>query len=390
MDTTASPPIGARMSTIPPSGTIEVSRRVRALVAQGIDVVNLSGGFAEPQPDCLLRPITFEARRNVLGDPAGEKELRHAITDMVHREQNLAYDPETETVVTVGAKQGVYAALLALVEPGDEVLILDPCWMTYAPSVQLAGGVPVPAPLDRENAFRLDGRAMACHAGSRTRAVIITTPHNPTCRVFTTEELGSIADFAQSHNLWMLSDESFDKFVFDGREHVSIASLPEMRGRTGVLKSFSKAYALPGTRVGYLPAPEPLCRAAVRFNDHVITCASPLAQMIAIAALSHDPEWSERLRKAYQDKRDMAVAELANMPGLACAASEGTFYAYTDISATGMTSAEFAEHLLEKGRVAITPGSAFGRGDEGYVRVNFVGPVDAIREGLSRMRRALS
>ncbi len=380
---------GNRTSTIPPSGTLEVTRKVRALRRQGIDIVSLAGGAPEPGPDCLATPFKFPVESNVLGDPAGEMDLRTAIAAKLERDQGLIYDPETEVVVTIGAKQGVYASLLALIEPGDEVLVLDPCWVSYAPAVRLAGGVPRVVPFVHGGEYFLDGHALAARVNRRTRAVILNTPHNPTGRVFSGDELAAAARVVSDHGLWVLTDESFDKFVFDGHQHLSIASLAGMRARTIVLQSFSKAFALPGIRVGYLAAPSSVCQAVARLNEHLISCVSPLAQSIALAALADEPSWTHRLRDSFLSKRNIALEGLSNIRGMSCTVPEGTFYVFPDISAFGSTSSEFASRLLDQARVAVTPGSAFGAGAENHIRINLVGPVEALREGLERLRRVL-
>ena len=381
--------MGTRLPVLPPSGTMAVGAVVRNLRARGIDVIGLGGGIAEPAPDCLAQPVRFREERNVGSDPAGEMDLRIALAGKLKREHGLAYDPLTEIVVTVGAKQAVYSSLLALIDPGDEVLVLDPSWVSYAPAVMLAGGVVKPVTFKHDRTFRLDEAALRAQVTPRTRVMILNTPHNPTGRVFTIDELKAAARVAVENDLWVMSDESFDKFVFDGHRHVSIATLERMRDRTIVIQSFSKSFALPGARVGYLVAPAPVCRAVSRFNEHVITCVSPLMQSVALSALGNESEWTNRLLSHYREKRRVAHEALSRISGMKLTPTEGTFYAFPDITAFGMSSEDFTVRLLEEARVAVTPGSAFGDGAEGYVRINLVGPTDSLREGLSRMHEAL-
>jgi len=244
--------------------------------------------------------------------------------------------------------------------------------------------------LRRDGAFRLDAAAIAEAVTRRTRTIIINSPHNPTGRVFTQEELAGVADVAADRNLWILSDESFDKFVFDGNRHVSVAGLAGMRERTVVIQSFSKAFALPGARVGYLAAPAPLCRAVVRFNEHVITCVSPLMQSVALSALARETEWTEQLLDHYRLKRQVAEAALARIPGIRFRPTEGTFYAFVDVSAHDSSSEAFVDRMIERAGVALTAGIAFGTESEGHVRVNLVGPLSELREGLRRMHEELA
>jgi aspartate/methionine/tyrosine aminotransferase len=383
------PRINPRLRDLPPSGTMAVGAEIRRHRARGIDVINLGGGLAEPGPACLLAPLVLDPRRNAGGDPAGELDLRKALAEKLTRDQSLDFDPAGEIVITTGAKQAILPTLLAMLEPGDEVLLLDPSWVSYAPAIQLAGGVPKPVSLLQMNGFRLDASAIEAQLTSRSRAIILNNPHNPTGRVFTAEELAGVAAIAIERNLWVISDESFDKFVFDGRRHSSIATLARMRARTVVVQSFSKAFALPGARVGYLAAPAALCESVIRFNEHVITCASPLMQSLALSVLADEAAWTARLLDHYRVKRQIAHEALRTMAGLNFTPTEGTFYAFADIKTHCASSAEFAARLLDKAKVAVTPGIAFGGAAEGFVRINLVGPLDDIREGMRRMRVAL-
>jgi aspartate aminotransferase len=367
-----------------------VGAKVRSLRGRGFDVINLGGGMADPAPTCLERPIAFAAQRNVGADAAGEPDLRAALARKLGRDQGLVYDAATEVVVTTGAKQAILPVLLAILESGDEVLVLDPCWVSYAPSIRLAGGVPVPVSLRGEAGFRLDADALARALTPRTRAIIVNSPHNPTGRVFTRDELAGVAAVCLDRNLWVLSDESFDKFVFDGHRHQSIASIDGMQERTVVIQSFSKAFALPGARVGYLAAPARLCRAVITFNEHVITCVSPLMQSVALAALAEEAAWTERLLDRYRSKRQVAHAALARMPGIEFMPTEGTFYAFVDVRAHDSSSEAFADRMIQRAGVAITPGIAFGRGAEGHVRINLMGPLAELEEGLRRMHEELA
>jgi aspartate aminotransferase len=356
-----------------------------------MDVINLGGGMPDPMPDFLTRPLTFAASLNAGGDPAGDMELRRALAHKLLRDQGLSFDPSSEIVMTTGAKQALLPALFAMIEPGDEVLTLDPCWVSYAPTIRLAGGIPRPAPLARSgHSFRLDPALLREFVSDRTRAIIVNTPHNPTGRVFTHDELNDVATLALDRNLWVLSDESFDKFVFDGHCHISIAALEGMKHRTVVVQSFSKAFALPGARVGYAAGPASICAAMSRFNEHVITCVSPFTQSLALRALSNEKEWTAALQDAFRVKRAAIEDFKTSLPGVRLVRTEGTFYALADISARNASSEAFARWLLDTANVAVTPGIAFGAGAEGFIRVNLVGSLDAIRAGFSRIQAALA
>jgi aspartate/methionine/tyrosine aminotransferase len=380
---------GRRLENLPPSGTLQVGRKVASLRAQGINIINFGGGLPDPQPPCLAAPTVFPAQLNVVGSPAGELELRKAIASKLEAGTGVSYEPEHEIVVTIGAKQGIFASLFALIEPGDEVIVFDPSWVTYQPVVELADGKPAIASLRHGDTFLLDTGSLEAAITLRTRAIILNSPHNPTGRVFSTEEIEAVAQVARNHNLWILSDESFDKFVFDDNQHISVSQMPGMQERTVVLGSFSKAYALPGCRVGYLAAPQPLCEAITRLNEQIISCVSPLAQHVALQALAFEPDWTRTLKVHYQHKRDIAYEMLTANANLTGELPQGTFYLLVNIEKLGKSSEEVANYLLHKAHVAVTPGSAFGVQGEGFVRLNLVGSEDNLRVGLKRMLEAI-
>lgn len=377
--------LGRRLADVAPSAILEVSRKVREMRAVGRDVIHLGAGIPTPSPAYLKQPIEIDPNLNQLLDPAGIPDLRAALSARLMADYGLAYDPASQIVVTVGAKQACHAALFALIDPGDEVAILDPAWVTYGPTVELAGGVAKRFMLDPARDYALDAEAVAAACGPKCRVIILNTPHNPTGRVFTRDELQAVADLAIARNLWVISDESFDKYVYDGRAHVCIASLPGMAERTVMLRSFSKAYGFMGGRVGYLAAPARVAALVSRYNGHVISCVSPILQSVACHLLAGEPDWTEELRAAYQVKRDVTAAAVNVMPGLSCAVPEGTFYIWADVRPSGMSATDFCTDLLEGAGIALTPGEAFGALGEGFVRFNLAGPMDVIEEGLERM-----
>jgi len=291
-------------------------------------------------------------------------------------------------VATIGAKQGVYFAALALLERGDEVIVLDPCWVTYAPSVELAGGKAVPVPLAGPDK-RLDVAAIAAAVTPRTRAVLINTPHNPTGRVFTEAELSALAELVKGHDLWLICDESFDLFVFDGGRHLSPGVFDSIRARTILLYSFSKAFALPSYRIGMLVGPEPICRLVANCTQQLISSVSLASQKVACEALAAEAEWAPFLRRTYQAKRDACLAALRQDPRFDAPAPQGTFYLFPGIARFGRTSDDLTAHLLDKAGVAVTSGAAFGASGEGHIRLNLVGPLTTILEGARALLRGL-
>lgn len=364
------------------------TRKAAALRKAGADIINLAGGLPFPVAPSLAGACTFARAANSLGDPAGDLELRTRLARLVSGELGFEIDPAREIVITIGAKQALFATLMALIDVGDEVLVLDPCWVTYAPAVEMAGGRVRTVPLVG-NSFALDRNALEGCVTPHTKVLIINSPHNPTGRVFSDPELRSVAEIAERFGLWVIADESFDKFVFE-RPHVSVVRCPGMRERTVVLRSFSKAYALPGARVGSMIAPAPVCTLAARFNEQVLSSVSPLSQAIALRALDFEPDWTRQIQETYRAKRDLMMAHVGNMTKVRANLPEGTFYVLLDVRGLGPSSAAIAEDLLSTAGVVVTPGSAFGSGGEGYLRLNLAGDLDIVSEGAKRLQAAFA
>src|SRR5579872_773803 len=379
--------LAARLAALPPSGTLAVGEKVRALRAAGRTVFNLSGGAPDPAPPTGLSVPAIAVNENALGDPWGEASLRKAFAERLARRHGVVRR-ENEMVVTIGAKQGVYFAALALLELGDEVIVIDPCWVTYAPSVELAGAAAVPVPLAQPG-NRLDVAAIEAAITPRTRALLINTPHNPTGRVFSEGELAALADLVRRRDLWLICDESFDLFVFDKARHVSPGVFDAIRDRTVLLYSFSKAFALPSYRIGMLVGPEPICRLVATCTQQLISSVCLVSQKVALAALAQEPEWASFLRKTYQAKRDACVAVLRRDRRFDQSLPEGTFYLFPGIVRFGLSSDALAARLLDASAVAVTSGAVFGRAGEGHIRLNLVGSLPAILEGANALLRGL-
>ncbi|WP_375459675.1 pyridoxal phosphate-dependent aminotransferase [uncultured Enterovirga sp.] len=367
---------------LPPSGTLAVGERVRALRAEGHQVFNLSGGSPDPRAPIPLASPEIRPDENTLGDAWGEPALREEFARRLARIHGVQRSPRTEIVVTIGAKQALYFALLAMLEPMDEVVIVDPCWVTYGPSVALAGGCSVPVALGAGD--RLDLAAVAAAVGQRTRAIIINTPHNPTGRVFTETELSALAALVSDRKLWLICDESFDLFVFDDNRHLSPGVFDAIRDQTILLYSFSKAFAMPSHRVGMLVGPESVCRLVANCTQQVISSVSLASQKVAMEALVVEPSWAPTLRQAYQRKRDACMSLLAGDSRLELTPPQGTFYLFPRVARTGLSGDAMTEHLLRAG-VAVTSGAAFGTAGQDHIRINLVGPLPMIVEGVTRL-----
>jgi aspartate/methionine/tyrosine aminotransferase len=380
--------LSGRLGRLPPSGTLAVGEKVRALRASGRSIFNLSGGAPDPGPPVGLELPVIAPGENSLGDPWGELALRKSFADRLARRYNVVRGADCEMVVTVGAKQGLYFALLALLEPGDEVIVIDPCWVTYAPSVELAGGRAIAVPLAAPD-NRLDTDAIAAAVTERTRVVLINTPHNPTGRVFNEAELSALAHLVKERDLWLMCDESFDLFVFDGRTHLSPGVFDAIRDRTILLYSFSKVFALPSYRIGMLVGPEPVCSLVANCTQQLISSVALASQKVAHAALQKETEWAPLLRRTYQDKRDACLALLKQDARVDARAPQGAFYLFPNIERTGWSSERLATHLLDASGVALTSGAVFGGAGEGHIRLNLVGSLPALLEGTRALLQGL-
>ena len=381
-----------RVAGVQPSATVAVSDKARAMATQGLDVINLGGGDPDFDTPSHIVDAALEALRQGhthYVSSAGLRGLRAAIADKLREENGLEFDPDAEIIVTPGAKLALFAAIMATVEEGDEVLILDPAWVSYVPCVQLAGGVPVHIPLSAEDGFRVTDARLRPKLTPRSKLVIVNSPNNPTGRVLTREELEAVVKVALENDLLVLSDEIYEKILYDGHQHISIGSLPDMLDRTIVINGFSKAYAMTGWRLGYVAAKGPLAKEILKVQQHSVTCASSFTQYAGIAALTGPQYAVFQMVEEYRRRRDLITEGLNSLPGISCHQPEGTFYAFPDISATGMSSIEFADMLLSKARVAVTPGIAFGDSGEGHVRISFANSTQLIEKAIKRMRDVL-
>ncbi|MGN6562660.1 MAG: pyridoxal phosphate-dependent aminotransferase, partial [Thermomicrobiales bacterium] len=316
-------------------------------------------------------------------------ELRRAIVDKLRTENGLDYTPD-EIIVTPGGKPAVYASLMALVDREDEVLVLEPGWVSYAPEVVLAEGQPVMVPMPTDENFRVTAELLRAYITPRTKALIFCSPNNPTGRVATDDELHAIASVAQEHNLIVLSDEIYEKLVYDGRTHRSLATLPGMHERTITLNGFSKAYAMTGWRLGYLAAPAPIVKQILKVHSHSVTCATSFGQRGAVTALTGPQHFIGEMVAAYDRRRHLVTDGLNAIPGVRCALPEGAFYAFPDITGTGLSSADCAELLIDQAGVAVTPGSAFGPNGEGFLRLAYSTSDDLLQRAVERMGNVLA
>ena len=359
-------------------------RRFFDLAAEMPDCISLGVGEPDFKTPWAVREAGIESLE--LGHTrytsnAGLKELRIEISRYLERRFGLRYDPMSQVLITVGG-------IRTLVQPGDEVIIPEPCFVCYEPITTLSGGVPVPVPCRAEDAFRLRADALAAAITPRTKLLIMPFPNNPTGAVMEKEDLEAIAQVLRGTNIMVLSDEIYAELTYGLQPHVSIASLPGMAERTVVVNGFSKTYAMTGWRLGYACGPAPILQVMTKIHQSAIMSAPTTSQYAAITALRDCDLEIDRMRDEYNMRRRLVVRSFNEM-GLHCFEPRGAFYAFPCIQSTGMTSEEFCTRLLEKKHVAIIPGGAFGASGEGYARVSYAYSVEHLTEALKRIREFL-
>ncbi len=384
--------ISQRVAAVPPSGI----RRFFDIAATMKDVISL--GIGEPDfvtPQNVLDAGIASLRR---GDThytsnSGTIELRRALSEHLQRLYGVGYDPESELLITVGVSEALYLALTAILDPGDEVIVPQPCFVSYPAEVTFAGGVPVPIATQVENDFQVTGAEIEAKITPKTKAILIGYPNNPTGAVMSRERLLEIAALAEKHDLLVVSDEIYDRLVYgpmdgDGQpvRNACFPSLPGMRARTILLGGWSKDYAMTGWRIGYAAAPAELSAAMRKVHQYTIMSAPTMAQAAAVEALLRGDDHVEAMRQEYDRRRRLIVSGL-NEIGLKTFEPQGAFYAFPSIAASGMDDEEFAEKLLGEEQVAVVPGNAFGAGGEGYVRCSYATAYEKIEEALRRMER---
>lgn len=313
----------------------------------------------------------------------GSPEMREAVSVYLKERYGLTYSPTNEILVTVGTSEAVDLALRSLVDPGDEVLIPEPCYVSYEPNVRLVGGVPVYIRTRSENKFKLMAKDLEAAITSKSRVLIMPYPSNPTGAIMTEEEMAGIAELVKKHNLFVISDELYSELTY-GRKHCSFATLPGMHERTYVVNGFSKSFAMTGWRVGFLCGPGELLTQTVKIHQYTMLCAPIMAQRAATAALREGIPDMEKMIGIYDQRRRYLIDRL-NAMGLDCFEPEGAFYAFPSIRRTGMASEEFADQLLQEKLVAVVPGSGFGPGGEGFLRLCYAYSIEEIQEALDRI-----
>ncbi len=375
-------PLSKKIVQVQPSGI----RKFFDVAAEMDDVISL--GVGEPDFDTPWRIreegiFSLEKGRTFYTSNAGLQELRDEICKYLERKIHVSYDPKKETMVTVGGSEAIDVALRCMLDPGDEVLIPQPSYVSYLPCTIMADGVPVIVELKNENEFKLTVEDLEEKISDRTKILVMPFPNNPTGSIMTKEDLEPIAEFVKEHDLYVLSDEIYSELSYKG-EHVSIASLPGMRERTVVINGFSKGFAMTGWRLGYCCGPEVILKQMIKLHQFAIMCAPTNSQYAAVEGLRNCEDEVEEMRKAYNQRRRFLMHEFARM-GLECFEPFGAFYVFPSIREFGMTSEEFAERLLIEEKVAVVPGTAFGECGEGFLRISYAYSLDDLKAALGRL-----
>jgi aminotransferase len=379
--------ISERAQGLPPSGI----RKFFDLALTMQDVISLGVGepdFSTPWNICESSIYSIEQGKTSYTSNKGLQTLREAISRWLTRYYRLTYDSENEIIITSGVSEALDISIRAIVNPGDEILIAQPSYVSYAPCVTLAGGVPVPVECTEKDRFRLKPNALQEKITNKTKALMINFPNNPTGGVMRKEDLEAISDIVVDHDLLLISDEVYSELTYEG-QHVAAATVGDLWERTITLNGFSKAYAMTGWRVGYVCAPRALCEAALKIHQYVMLCAPVMGQVAALEALRSAEEDKNNMVNEYRLRRNMFVAGL-NRIGLPCHVPEGAFYGFPSVKETGLSDVDFAEQLLKEQRVAVVPGSVFGTGGADHLRCAYAVSRKQLTEALGRMETFMS
>jgi len=362
-------------------------------IASGLDGV-ISLGLGDPDhatPTHIVaaaQEALRDGRCDGYTDPAGLPELRRGIAAKLWRDNGFEADPETEITVTTGGQEGLYLLIQCLLDPGDEILVQDPRYSSYDEAIKRAGGVPILMPGREEDGFDLDPALVESKITPRTKAILLITPGNPTAAVLAPERLRAIAALAIRHDLLVIADEIYEKFVYDDAQHLSLASLPGMRGRTITLNGFSKTYAMTGWRLGYVVAPPALTRAIRALKAMVSVCAPVPSQWAGVAAMEGPQDCVDFFRRSYDERRRALMAALDDC-GFTYGYPRGAFYIFANTTSTGLPAFELSRRLLLEGKVLVFPGTAFGENWKHYLRFSLLQPTPVLLEALDRLRRVL-
>lgn len=387
--------LSKKASNIEPSITLAITAKAKELKSQGIDIIGFGAGEPDFNTPANIRNASIEAMEKgyTKYTPAsGINELKEAIINKFKNDNNLQYK-SSQIIISTGAKQCLSNAFFAILNPGDEVLIATPYWVSYPELIKLSDGIPVFVKTSKENSYKYDIESLKQYVTSKTKAIIINSPNNPTGSIYTKEELSKLAEFAKEHDLIIISDEIYEKLIYGDDEHVSIASLSEdAYKRTIVINGVSKTYSMTGWRIGYAAASEEIVKLMSNIQSHTTSNPNSIAQYASLEALAGTQEFVHSMKQEFKNRRDYIVTRINGIENISCIEPKGAFYVFIDISKIIGKSVEgeaiensldFCSKLLEKGKVAAVPGEAFGI--DGFIRISYATSMENIQEGLNRI-----
>lgn len=379
------------LSGIPASVTLAVNDKAKALQRAGHDVIALAGGDPDFDTPAHIVEAAITAiqngRTHYPAPTKGTSDVLEAIAAKMARENNVQVNPATDVIVTPGSKWALFIALAAVLNPGDEVMYLEPVWVSYPAMIKLAGGIPVPVTLPVETNFAITAELLNSKLSSNTKALMVNSPNNPSGRVLNRQEIDIIVQFATENDLYVITDEVYEKLIFDGRTHYSLAAEPGMAERTLTTNGLSKAYAMTGWRLGWVAGPTQIVKLAGKFHSQAVTSAATFTMAAAAVALNGPQDAVYEMTKSYQARRDFMVKALNEIEGVSCAMTEGAFYLMPRFPNSKRNSLELAEFLLEEAGVAGTPGIAFGQSSEGAVRFSIATAFSELERAVERIAK---
>lgn len=384
--------VASRMDRMAPSGIRKVNEKALAMEREGHRVLHFEIGrpdFDTPEYIKKAAEESIQAGNVFYTSNFGTMELRQEIANKLKRENNVDYTA-ANILVTVGLSEAVFAVLATILEEGDEILVPDPVWLNYINVPKMLNAVPVTYALKEETGYQMDLDEIRAKVTDKTRAIVIITPNNPTGGVLSEDTLKGLAEIAVANDLLVISDEVYERLIYDGEKHVSIASLPGMKERTFTMNGMSKAYSMTGWRLGYVAAPDEYVAVLNKFHQHNTTCAPSFVQAASVVALRDEKDEVNEMVKEYQRRRDYAVQAINAIPGLSCQCPKGAFYIFINCKSLNMKSADISNYLLEEAKIAMVPGDVFGPGGEGYVRMSFANSYENIVEGCQRLADAVA
>jgi aminotransferase len=384
--------VADRMSLIPFSGIRKVFEEATRREKLGEKIIHLEIG--RPDYDTPLHikeaaKIAIDEGKVHYSSNYGIAELREVVARKFMEDNGLSFDPSAEIIITVGANEAVFMTMMGLLNPGDEVLIPEPCWLNYFYCIQMAGAIPVSVPLREENDFNPDVDAFRARVTPKTRMMIINTPNNPTGAVFSREVLEELARFAVENDLLVLSDEIYEKLVYEDSCHVSIGSFPGMRDRTVTLNGFSKIYSMTGWRLGYMAAAKELTSALIRIHQYTTVCAATFSQWGAVEAVNGSQAEAKKMVEEFDRRRRYVYEALKSMPGIQVVKPKGAFYILPNIKVFGKTPEELTAYLLDRAQIAVLPGTTLGEYGRDFIRISYANSYDNLKIAMERMKKAL-